>query len=511
MTRRQFFYLPNAPIPVRPFVAPSISDGKLAEDNESPPVESFSPEAYARPFCEFMKDNPTTFHAVNAFAEQLEQRGYQPLSERALWTLERGGKYYCSRNGSSLIAFAVGKSYRSGNGIAIIAGHVDALTVKLKPVSNLSVKSYGFQQEAVAPYANGLGSTWWDRDLSIGGRVLVRDPSSGTVQSKLVKLDWPIAKVPTLAEHFGAPAQGPFNKETQMVPVTGIDNSDLFSSTTTPERSNDGVAIRAGSFASTQLPKLVQTISRQLGITDVNEIVDWELELFDSHPAQLAGLDRDMISAGRLDDKLCCYAAQEALLSSPDDASPGVVKMVGMFDAEEVGSLSRHGANGNFTTTVLARIVEAFSASYGPSVLSQTLANSFFVSSDVCHAVNPNFTNIYLENHALRLNVGVAVWMDPNGHMTTDSVSHAILKRVAQRCGSTLQIFQVRNDSRSGNTIGPMTSSRTGIRAIDAGIPQLSMHSIRATTGALDPGLGVKLFKGLFDYYEEVDKEFLDF
>ena len=114
----------------------------------------------------------------------------------------------------------------------------------------------------------------------------------------------------------------------------------------------------------------------------------------------------------------------------------------------------------------------------------------------------------YLENHAPRLNVGVAVQADPNGHTTTDSVSTALLHRVAEKCGSELQVFQIRNDSRSGGTVGPMLSSAMGVRSVDAGLPQLSMHSIRATVGSRDPGLGVKLFKGFFDYYEGVDGEF---
>jgi aminopeptidase I len=185
--------------------------------------------------------------------------------------------------------------------------------------------------------------------------------------------------------------------------------------------------------------------------------------------------------------------------------------MVGMFDDEEVGSLLRQGARSNYMSSVIERITEAFAPTYGPNVLAQTVANSFLVSSDVIHAVNPNFLNAYLENHSPRLNVGVAVSADPNGHMTTDSVSTAILQRVAEKCGSTLQVFQIRNDSRSGGTIGPMTSAKIGFRAIDAGIPQLSMHSVRATTGSLDPGLGVKLFKGFFDYFEEVDREFQSF
>lgn len=472
---------------------------------------TFSPEDYAKPYCDFMTSNPTIFHAVDAFTKQLEENGYKRLPEREPWTskLERGGKYYCTRNSSASLAFSIGKDYQSGNGMAIIAGHIDALTAKLKPVSKLPTKS-GYVQLGVAPYAGALSDTWWDRDLSIGGRVLVRNPTSGKVESKLVKLDWPIARIPTLAPHFGAPSQPPFNKETQMVPIIGIDNSDLFSQET-PSSCNVASGIKPGTFAATQPEKLVKVISEELGITDYSSILSWELELFDSQPARLGGLEKDFIFAGRIDDKLCCYAAQEGLLASSDDTSTGSVKMVGMFDDEEIGSLLRQGARSNFMSSVIERITEAFAPEYGPNVLSQTVANSFFVSSDVIHAVNPNFANVYLENHSPRLNVGVAVSADSNGHMTTDSVSYGFMKRIADRTGSTLQVFQIRNDSRSGGTIGPMTSSRIGMRAIDVGIPQLSMHSIRATTGNLDPGLGVKLFKGFFDHFEEVDKEFTDF
>jgi aminopeptidase I len=149
------------------------------------------------------------FHAVDSFSARLRDHGYEPLSERDTWnkTLKPGGKYYCSRNGSSLIAFSIGSDYKSGQGVGVVAGHVDALCAKLKPVSNLRNKA-GFVQLGVAPYAGALNSTWWDRDLDIGGRVIVRDPATGAVKSKLVKLDWPIARIPTLAPHFGAAASG---------------------------------------------------------------------------------------------------------------------------------------------------------------------------------------------------------------------------------------------------------------------------------------------------------------
>lgn len=189
--------------------------------------------------------------------------------------------------------------------------------------------------------------------------------------------------------------------------------------------------------------------------------------------------------------------------------------MVALFDDEEVGSLLRQGARGNFLPSIMERIVEEFAnGTKVQSALGRTYANSFLVSSDVIHAVNPNFLPAYLENHAPRLNIGPAISCDPNAHMTTDAVSTTILQRCVERDVGTrsvdpkLQVFQIRNDSRSGGTVGPMLSSATGIRAIDCGIPQLSMHSIRATTGSLDPGLGVFAFQSFLERFEEVDREF---
>jgi aminopeptidase I len=472
--------------------------------------DSFDPAKYALPYVRFMTENPTVYHAVAGFTAKLKKAGFKYLSERDLWDIQPGGKYYVQRNSSSFIAFAVGEDYEPGNGIAIVAGHIDALCAKLKPVSKLPT-SAGYIQLGVAPYAGGMNSTWWDRDLGIGGRVLVQD--NGKVEERLVKLDWPIARIPTLAPHFGAAAAGPFNKETQMVPIIGLDNSDL------PGQAKDNTRkIEPNTFAATQPPRLAWAICSAMGISDPSTILNWELELFDTQPATLGGLDQEFIFAGRIDDKLCCYAAIEALLeSSATSTSPSQIKMVGCFDNEEIGSYLRQGARSNFMSSTIDRIVESSLSSTSTTTTShptpinttaQTLANTFLISSDVIHAFNPNFSSAYLTNHSPRLNIGVAVSADPNGHMTTDAASTALLQRIATKAGSTLQVFQIRNDSRSGGTIGPMTSSRLGCRAIDCGIPQLSMHSIRATTGSLDPGLGVKLYKGFFDFYEEVDREF---
>jgi len=316
-----------------------------------------------------------------------------------------------------------------------------------------------------------------------------------------------VARIPTLAPHFGVGMFGANNTETQAVPIIGLDNSDIVAGEEFKNLTLGG----EGTFSATQPPKLVRTIASELGIQDYSSIVNWELELFDTQPAQVGGLDKEFIFAGRIDDKLCSWSAMEGLLASaaaPMSEDDGIVKLVGVFDDEEIGSLLRQGARGNFLPGTVERISESFAKGSSANVLSQTYANSFLISADVTHAVNPNFLGSYLEGHAPRLNVGLVVSADSKGHMTTDSVSTTLLTRIAEKSDSCLQLFMIRNDSRSGGTVGPMLSSAMGVRAIDAGIPQLSMHSIRATTGALDPGLGVKVFKGFFDNFESVDKEF---
>lgn len=257
---------------------------------------------YTRPFCGFLRNCPTVFHAVENQKEELLDNDFAALSEREKWDIVPGGKYFVERNGSALIAFVVGGKYKAGNGAAIVGGHVDALTAKVKPVSQVPNKA-GYLQLGVAPYAGGMNSTWWDRDLGIGGRVLVKQ--NDKIVSRLVKLDNAIARIPTLAPHFGAAAVGPFNPETQMVPIIGlespghnIENVHEHGRTpcNTPTISCDpGTPIR--SFVSKQPPVLVRAVGDALGLgTDsYGDIVNWELELFDVQPATVGGLNNEFI------------------------------------------------------------------------------------------------------------------------------------------------------------------------------------------------------------------------
>ena len=226
-------------------------------------------ESYTQPFLSFISENPTTFHAVATVCKRLESQGFTVLSERDSWAskLSRGGKYCFTRNGSSVIAFVVGDKYESGNGASVIASHIDALTTRVKPIPTLPTKA-GYLQLGVAPYAGALNNTWWDRDLGIGGRVLVKDSKTGKIETKLVKLGWPIARIPTLAPHFGAAADLSHpNKETEMVPIIGLDYADS-KDDLSQKRQNANLLGGAGTFTATQPERLVKAIAGEMNIQD---------------------------------------------------------------------------------------------------------------------------------------------------------------------------------------------------------------------------------------------------
>ena len=335
-------------------------------EREAGPEKPADPTSYAQPFMKFITENPTVYHAVDNVRQHLQHAGFQELSERESWdNLEHEGAYFVKRNNSSIIAFRVGNKYKPGNGASIIATHIDALATRLKPVSSLPTKE-GYVQLGVAPYAGALNGTWWDRDLGIGGRVIVRDNKTHKITQRLVKLDYPIARIPTLAPHFGQAANlGGANKETEMVPIVGLDNSDL-PSTVLPQRDITSSS-NVRSFTSTQPPRLVSAISKALPLHSQEEIINWDLELFDTQPAQLGGIDKDLIFAPRVDDKLCSWCAIEALTSASATQSPNTLNVVACFDDEEIGSRLRQGAHSNFLPETLSRIASVFCGAGGAS------------------------------------------------------------------------------------------------------------------------------------------------
>lgn len=450
---------------------------------------------HADSYIDFTYENPTIFHVVEYFSKKLEKAGFKYVAEKDSWNDLKPGKYFTIRSGSALAAFIVGPDWTPSRGVGVIGSHVDSLTVALKPTSVKS-KVDGYELLGVAPYAGGLSPIWWDRDLGIGGRLLVRDPATGLVKKVLANsTPHPIAKIPTLAPHFGLPANGPFNTETQAVPVIGFSGIADEDKPTEAEK-------KSPLFGRHPL-KLLRYVA-SLANVKVEDIVEWDLQLFDVQKGVRGGLESEFVFAPRVDDRVCSYAAISSLIESdvsgsiPSDA----FSIVGLFDNEEIGSATRQGIKGQLIESVVSRVLGT--KYYNPQStdiaekLKVIYANTIILSADVNHLVNPNFTNIYLEHHKPVPNKGITIALDPNGHMATDAVGLALVEDLARKNDDELQYFQIRNDSRSGGTIGPSISLQTGARTIDLGIPQLSMHSIRATLGSKDIGLGVKFFNGFF-------------
>lgn len=478
---------------------------------------------YAYDFLSFMNHNPTEFHAIAEIKTWLEKEGFVYLSERDSWSsflcdysstasFANDGKngpsmegkvkkFYTLRNNSSLVAATLGPMWTPARGVGIAGCHIDALTVKLKPVSlvETSKENGGFLRLGVAPYSGGLSSVWWDRDLGLAGRLIVKDSDGkggkAVVRQVLVKLDHPIGKVPTLAPHFGAPSHGPFNLETNKVPIIGLQDDHV------PEPTDEE---KQSPVVGAHDIRVLRAVCKQAGVK-LSSVQAVELELYDFQSGVLGGLDQEFLICGRLDDKLCSYAAVRGLLESEVKADG--FNMVALFDNEEVGSLTRQGARGGLIESVVDRVVAALPADEAGSI-RQVYANSFFVSADTTHAVNPNFASVYLDHHKPGLNKGVTLKYNVTGNAnTTDSVSASLMHAVCRSCEPEvpLQVFHVRNDGRSGGTIGPAVSSALGCRSVDVGIPQLAMHSIRAATGTRDVGLGVGFFRAFYEGWKAVD------
>lgn len=388
----------------------------------------------------------TPYHAVAHTAALLRERGYQPLNEGVDWTLEEGGRYYVTRNGSSLIAFRLPD--RSPVGFLMAAAHCDSPSFKIKEKEELPSGAY--VQLAVEKYGGMLCSTWMDRPLSVAGRVMVR---TGTgLESRLVDFKEPVALIPNVAIHMNRKANDgmSYNAAVDMLPLYGGEEAkDTF---------RDRVAKLAGA-------------SRE-------EILSADLFLYDPQPGVEWG---GFLSAPRLDDLQCAFAALEGFLGSRDCASMPVYCL---FDNEEVGSQTKQGAASTFLKDVLRRVTQC--CGMDSSAYRRAVANSFLVSCDNAHAVHPNHPEYSDKNHAVHLNKGVVIKYNANQKYTSDAVSAAIFRSVCESVDVPVQSYANRADLPGGSTLGNIANTQVSLNTVDVGLPQLAMHSAFETAGGAD-------------------------
>ncbi len=381
----------------------------------------------------------------------------------------------------------------------------------------------GYQQIGVETYGGGIWHSWFDRDLSLAGRVLVKE--NGNFVQKLVKIDKPLVRIPTLAIHLHRQSNFDPNKETELFPITGLAAAELNKAADADADANGG----AGSEDFTPLeemsarhhPAVMDTIASEVGVSP-SAIVDFELVLYDVQKSCIGGINDEFIFSPRLDNLNMTYCSVMGLISSVRKAGAlehdTTIRMTVCFDHEEIGSESAQGAKSNMLPSVLRRLSVlpgSLAAARGDdktddaTAFEQTLSRSFLVSADMAHAVHPNYAAKYESSHQPAMNRGTVIKVNANQRYATNSPGIVLLQECARAAGVPLQLFVVRNDSPCGSTIGPGLAASLGMRTLDLGNPQLSMHSIRETGGSKDVEHAVKLFDEFFESYGRIEAKIL--
>lgn len=423
------------------------------------PQSNVNQPHFNRSLLDYLQRSPTPFHATRELADRLSHAGFETLNESQSWQLQAGGRYLVTRNDSSIIAFVLPRSGSlATTGLRMVGAHTDSPCLKVKP--NPERVEQGYFQLGVEVYGGALLNPWFDRDLSLAGRVSYLD-SNGLLQHTLIDFVDPVAVVPSLAIHLDREA----NQKREINPQTML---PLLLSIADPE--------------SQQQPDLRQLLLDRIQSQqhDAMEVLDYELFCYDTQPPAMIGLQQQFIAAARLDNLLSCYVGLQGLLHAlqSDDCDQGMVLICN--DHEEVGSQSAAGADGPFLEQVLERIA--------PQVeeRQRMLAQSVMISADNAHGIHPNFADKHDANHGPMLNAGPVIKINANQRYATNSVTSALFRQLAKAEEVPVQAFTVRSDMGCGSTIGPLTAAKIGVPTLDIGVPTFGMHSIRELAGSED-------------------------
>ena len=396
---------------------------------------------------DFIDRSPSCYQAVENAERELEAAGFVRLMEEEKWELLQGGKYYVSRNGSSLIAFAIPEGEMKG--FHMIASHSDSPCFKVKENPEMTVEGH-YVKLNVEKYGGMILSTWLDRPLSVAGRVVMAGP---VVKNVAIEKDLLI--IPNVAIHMNREMNKgvEYNVQTDMLPLYGMEDG--------------GKPLR-------------ELAARAAGI-EAEEILGSDLFLYNREKGRIFGAEGEFICAPRLDDLECLYASLQAMLhGKPEHYANFMIA----FDNEEVGSTTRQGAASTFLRDTLKRICEAFAMREGD--YSRLLAGSFLISADNAHGVHPNHPEKADPTNRPYLNGGIVIKYHGSQKYTTDGVSAAIMKSICQRAGVPWQTYANRSDIAGGSTLGNLSAAQVPVNSVDIGLPQLAMHSAYETAGAKD-------------------------
>lgn len=411
----------------------------------------------------FLSHSPTPFHAVDTITKMLDKAGFRALDEKQEWQVEHRQPYYVVRDDGALVAFNLAEP--AGTGIRIVGAHSDSPCLQIKPKPEHREKSY--RRLGVEVYGGALLNPWFDRELSIAGRVFFRD-STNSIGATLIDFNRPVAVIPSLAIHLDREAND----------KKGIN-------------AQKDITLLAGVSGDEDIPfeeVLKQCVEKQHADSSPEEVLGHDLFCYDCRPPCYAGLENDFIVSSRLDNLLSCCILTAAVLEARRDRN----FMFICNNHEETGSTTLSGARGNLLLSVLERLYPDATRRF------RVLADSIFLSLDNAHATHPNFPEKHEPQHDIALNTGPVLKINASQRYASCGSSNAVFKLLCREIDIPVQEFVMRNDMACGSTIGPMTAAKTGLKTVDIGAATLAMHSIREMTGSRDPSLVFRVIQHFF-------------
>ena len=411
----------------------------------------------------FIENSPSCFHAIKTITEELKNEGFVEIKEKDTWQIEQGKKYYVTRNLSSVIAFKIPQNdFKSFH---IVASHSDSPTFKIKENAEIEVKNK-YVKLNTEKYGGMICSTWFDRPLSIAGRILVKE--NNAVKTHLVNIDKDLVIIPNLAIHMNREVNDgyTYNAQIDMLPLYG-DNSSKGS--------------------------LMKTIAKEAEVEE-ESILDTDLFLYNRMNGTKIGSNEEYISSPRLDDLECAFTSLSAFLSENTSNSASVYCV---FDNEEVGSGTKQGADSTFLYDVLRRI--NISLGKTEEDYYRLISSSFMVSADNAHALHPNYTDKSDLTNKVYMNDGIVIKYNANQKYTTDAVSASIFKTICDSVDVPYQTFTNRSDILGGSTLGNISNAHVSLNTIDIGLAQLAMHSTYETAGAKDVTYMIDAIKAFYN------------
>ncbi|HED66476.1 MAG TPA: M18 family aminopeptidase [Planctomycetes bacterium] len=413
-------------------------------------------ERRAAALIDFIDESPSPFHAVEATAARLRAAGFREVAEEDAFEAGSGRRYLV--RGGSLVAWWIPDGVDPRAGFRVVGAHTDSPNLRIKPRPDTG--RAGYRQLGVEVYGGALLNSWLNRDLGLSGRVFLR-AGSGDPEQRLFRIDRPVCTVPQLAIHLHRDIRTEglrLNAQEHLAPVWAL---------------GDG---NEGGFR--------ELLAEELAV-EADSILSWDAMCHDTQPSSFVGAEREFLAAPRLDNLCSSYCGLAALLASAERASAKHVAVLTLFDHEEVGSTSSRGATSPLLGDVLERILLA--AGGTREDFHRAIARSVCVSSDMAHATHPNYVAKHEPDHWLAMNAGPVLKINANLRYATEAETEALFQRACEVAGVPFQKWVNRTDLACGSTIGPLTAANLGMRTVDVGNPQLSMHSARELCGSLDP------------------------